>query len=119
VPAFDRDAVASAGQIRFQDGKWHTTDEPFIDTRTDQQRSRQLRAYWLRRAAQAVEGGTPGTFGYSLFSVSERDLEKVRQVHLRYYREITELIAASEPSERVVLFAAQLYELDHPTDHAL
>jgi hypothetical protein len=32
---------------------------------------------------------------------------------VRYYREMMDLIRASHPNERVVLFATQLHELDH------
>jgi hypothetical protein len=33
-------------------------------------------------------------------------------IHVRYYGEMTELIRASQPNERVVLFATQLFALD-------
>jgi hypothetical protein len=48
----------------------------------------------------------------STFSVPEVDLEPWRALHARYCRELMELIRASGPSDRVVLFAAQLYRLD-------
>jgi hypothetical protein len=104
--------LEAAGQIVHEGEKWRLTDEPVVDTRVDPVRSRQLRAHWLRRAAAAVEEGTAGTFAFNLFSVSQRDLERARAIHRRYYQEMVELIRASQPNERVVLFATQLYELD-------
>jgi len=59
-----------------------------------------------------VESGRDGIFGYNLFSVSRRDLNRLREMHLRYYREMQEVIAQSTPSEHVALFAAQLICLD-------
>ncbi len=66
----------------------------------------------MRAAAQRVESGDEGTFGYNLFSISNADLVKVREIHLRYYREMQEVIARSTPNERIVFFGAQLYALD-------
>jgi Domain of unknown function (DUF4423) len=106
--------LEAAGQIEWHDGKWTTADEPFVDTSRDLARSRKLRAHWLRAAADALEAGTAGTFSYNLFSVSEADLVKVNAIHARYYREMSELIGASHPNDRVVLFAAQLVPLDTP-----
>ncbi len=104
--------LEAAGQVVYEDHKWRVADEPFVDTRADAVRSRQLRAHWLRQSAEAVEASTPGTFAFNIFSVSKRDLERARAIHRRYYREMTELIRSSHPNERVVLFATQLYELD-------
>jgi transcriptional regulator with XRE-family HTH domain len=104
--------LEAAGQIELRAGKWVTTDEPFVDTRSDAARSRKLKAFWLRRAADAVEQGAVGTFGYNLFSISEADLVKVNALHRRYYAEMSEIIGSSQPNERVVLFAAQLFTLD-------
>jgi transcriptional regulator with XRE-family HTH domain len=108
--------LAAGGQIELRDGKWHTTDEPLVDTRDDREASRRLRAFWLKRATAELEAGREGTFGYNLFSVSRRDLERLREIHLRYYREIQEVIQASKPNEHVALFATQLFTLDAERD---
>ena len=104
--------LEEAGQIVMRSGKWHLADEPFVDTRADPMRSRHLRAHWLRHSATALESGQAGVFAFNLFSISKADLEKARALHLRYYREMMDLIRASQPNQRVVLFATQLYELD-------
>ena len=53
----------------------------------------------------------PGNFGYSLFAISRRDLQRLRDLHLEYVRAMQELIARSQPSECVGLFCAQLLDL--------
>jgi len=104
--------LEAAGQIQLVSGKWQTSGEPMVDTRADQRRSRQLRAFWLRQAADALESGAAGTFGYNLFSISQADLDKARTLHARYFQELQELVRASRPNERIVMFATQLYTLD-------
>jgi transcriptional regulator with XRE-family HTH domain len=101
-----------AGQIRWHDEKWLPVEESLVDTRQDEARARGLKVYWLRRAADHVDRAGDGTFGYNLFSVSKRDLEKIRELHLRYYREVQEIVAASKPNDHVALFATQLFRLD-------
>jgi transcriptional regulator with XRE-family HTH domain len=105
--------LQTAGQVRWQDEKWLPVEERLVDTRQDEVRARGLKVFWLRRAADHVDGGGDGTFGYNLFSVSKRDLAKIRQLHLRYYREVQEIVAASKPNDHVALFATQLFRLDH------
>lgn len=56
--------------------------------------------------------GNAGVFSYNLFSVARRDLDKLRKIHERYYREMQDLIASSQPNEHVALFATQLLRLD-------
>lgn len=104
--------LAAAGQIRWQKQKWLPVEEAAVDTRQDQAKARLLKAHWIRRAAAHAERGADGIFGYNLFSISKRDLAKVQELHLRYYRQVQEIVAASKPNDYVVLFAAQLFRLD-------
>jgi transcriptional regulator with XRE-family HTH domain len=104
--------LEAAGQIRFEEGKWLPVEEGVVDTRHDEGRARILKSYWLRRAAEQASRGGEGIFGYNLFSISKRDLTKVTELHLRYYREVQHIVASSTPNDHVVLFAAQLFRLD-------
>ncbi len=104
--------LETAGQIRWQDDKWAPVEEGVVDTRRDELKARALKAHWLRLAADHVERGGEGIFGYNLFSISKRDFAKAKEIHLRYYRELQELVARSKPNEHVALFAAQLLRLD-------
>jgi DNA-binding phage protein len=104
--------LEAAGQIRWQGEKWVPVEEGVVDTRRDEVKARALKAHWLRLAAEHVESGGEGIFGYNLFSISKRDLAKAKEIHLRYYRELQELVASSKPNDHVALFAAQLFRLD-------
>lgn len=106
--------LADSGQIRKRRRKWIVSEASPLDTRHDVERARALRGWWLRRMAEHVEAGREGIYGYNLFSIAERDLVKLREMHVRYYREMQELIAQSHPNERIVLFGAQLVCLDEP-----
>jgi transcriptional regulator with XRE-family HTH domain len=105
-----------SGQIRKRRRKWTVAESSPVDTRHDVERARALRGWWLRRMADQVEAGREGIYGYNLFSIAERDLAILREMHVRYYREMQELIAQSHPNERIVLFGAQLVCLDTPSE---
>jgi hypothetical protein len=52
-----------------------------------------------------------GQFSFNLFSVSEADLERLRELQLGYFRELRRIVSSSSPSERVVLVNLQLFDL--------
>jgi len=82
-----------------------------VDTRGDAARSRQAKAFWSRVALDRIEAGALGTFSYNLFSVSRADLERIRELHRAYFRELRRIVAASEPAECVALANVHLLEL--------
>lgn len=45
---------------------------------------------------------------------AQRDLERIRELHLRYFHELRALLAESEPGERVAVANVQLFALDEP-----
>jgi hypothetical protein len=49
-------------------------------------------------------------------AVSVADLERLRQLHLSYFRSMQAIVADSSPSEKVVLFNTQLLALDDEVD---
>ncbi len=82
-----------------------------VDTRGDATRSREAKAFWTRVALERIESGVDGTFSYNLFSVSRTDLERIRELHRAYFREIRRIVAASEPAECIALANVHLVEL--------
>ncbi|HVJ14418.1 MAG TPA: DUF4423 domain-containing protein [Polyangiaceae bacterium] len=108
--------LEAALQIRRVDGRWVVDQTQTIDTRVEPARGRKLKAEWLKVALSRLEGGSQGTFGYNLMAISRRDLEKLRELHLAYFRGMQALAADSSPSECVVLFNTELFALD---GHAL
>jgi hypothetical protein len=102
--------LAQVGQIREVNGKWETTDIIALDTRKDPSAAAQLRTWWGRVALERVERGQRGMM-YNLFSVSQKDLARLRELQKAYFTELRSIVAQSEPVERVVLATVQLLDL--------
>lgn len=83
-----------------------------VDTRVDSERARELKAWWLEPALERLRRAGTGLFAYNLCAISERDLQRIEELQRRYYREMSRLIADSEPAECVVLYCAQLFGLE-------
>jgi hypothetical protein len=87
-----------------------------VDTRGDAARSRDAKAFWTRVALERIEAGVQGAFSYNLFSVSRADLERIRELHRAYFRELRRIVAASEPAECIALANVHLVELGAGAD---
>jgi DNA-binding phage protein len=107
-------ALATARQIKPGGGRWVLDQTQTIDTRADPARGRRLKAEWLKVALHRLEQGATGAFSYNLMAVSRHDLQRLREMHIAYFRNMQALVADSEPSECVVLFNADLFSLDQP-----
>lgn len=70
---------------------------------------------WTDLARERLAARSPGNYAYNVFGVSARDLERIRELQARHFREVRDLIARSQPVERVVLSIQHLIPLDHPT----
>ena len=104
--------LSAARQIRMRDARWVIDQTQNIDTRADPARSRRLKAEWLKVALGRFESGVIGTFGYNLMAVSLADFERLKELHLAYFRNMQALVTDSAPSECVVLFNTELFALD-------
>jgi len=105
-------ALAAGRQIRMADGLWTIDQNRVLDTRADPLRARKLRAEWIRVAAGRLEGGTEGTFGYNVMALSLADFERLKELHLAYFRSMQALVTDSKTSECVVFFNTNLFALD-------
>lgn len=99
------------GQIKKVRGQWQVDRVLSVDTSTDPVRARKLKMAWSEVALSRLRDGHQGNFGYSLFSISRRDLRRLRDLHLEYLREMQHVIAKSTPGECVGLYCAQLMDL--------
>lgn len=107
--------LLQAGQIRLNPrGRFSVVETQTVDTRADPERARRLQAFWLQAALDRQQARQPGVYSYNLFSISEADYQRVLHLYQTFFHEMRRLIAASEPNERVVLFATQLVPLDAP-----
>jgi transcriptional regulator with XRE-family HTH domain len=100
-----------SGQIRRTRRGYRVTEVRTVDTRSDPVRSRELRAFFGRVAADRLVAGADGDFSFNLFSVSSADLERLRALQHAYFQELRSIVARSEPPEHIVLTNIQLLPL--------
>jgi DNA-binding phage protein len=104
--------LEQSGQIRMQGAHYQIVAQSALDTRRDPQRAIALRRWWSERALERFGEGEHRVFSYNVFGVSERDYQRLRELHRAYFQELRAIVAASEPVERVVLANVQLVMLD-------
>jgi hypothetical protein len=108
-------ALARAGQIRRQRGRWVLGRVLTVDTRPSEADNRRLKLHWAGAALTRLrenQASPSALFSFNLFAVSAADFERIRRLHVEYYQRIRELIADSVAPERVVLMNLQLVPLD-------
>jgi transcriptional regulator with XRE-family HTH domain len=110
--------LEATGQVERRGERWSLKQVLSVNTSQDRARARALKASWARAAVARLESGAPGSYGYSVFSISKHDLRRLRDVHLEYVRAMQAIIAASRPGECVGLYCAQLLDLAR-SDNAL
>lgn len=108
------EALVSSGQLDW-DGSRYRVGAQLTDTRHYPEAGRRLKIWWAKQALERLERDDAGLFSYNLFSVSERDYERLRELHLAYFRELRSIVAASQPAERVVLAHLSLLPLTAAT----
>jgi transcriptional regulator with XRE-family HTH domain len=82
-----------------------------VDTRRDPDAAHALRVFWSEVALERLRGRAEGLFSHSVFAVSERDLQRIRDLQKAYYQEVRAIVAQSQPVERVALLNWQLMPL--------
>jgi transcriptional regulator with XRE-family HTH domain len=105
------DALVRTGQVAKVGGRFRLERVLSVDTSRDRKRAHGLKVAWTRTAFERMVAGSPGHYGYTLFSVSRVDLRRLRELHLEYVRAMQYVIAASQPGECVGLLCAQLLDL--------
>jgi len=110
--------LEATGQVQRTGGRYRLRQVVSVNTSQDPRRALALKVSWTETALARMRSGAPGNYGYSVFSVSKRDLRRLRDVHLEYVRAMQALIAASQPGECVGLYCAQLLDLAR-SDNAL
>jgi transcriptional regulator with XRE-family HTH domain len=101
-----------AGQVRKHRGRWLLAESMAVDLRSEPERVRALKAFWLEAARERLLNGAEGAFAFNVFSISESDLAELRELHLAFYQQLQRRIAASAPNECVALYSAQLLRFD-------
>lgn len=105
------ESLERSGQVHWTGTHFRPVKTGLVDTRTDPERARQLRAWWAKVAIERLQGGTPGLLAYNLSVISQADFKRIEQLQRAHYRQMVSIIAESLPGECVVLYGAQLVDL--------
>lgn len=106
------DRLARAGLVHWDGTHYAEERVTALDTRLDPEAGRRMRLHWAAVARRQIERERPGQFSYNVFAVSRQDFERLRGMHLEYFRAMRALVAASGRSECVAVANVQLFELD-------
>jgi DNA-binding transcriptional regulator YiaG len=109
------EALAASKLIVRRRGRWTVHQVLTVDTRMNPVAGTRLKEHWARVAEQRLAELEPNKrdlFSYNLFTVSEADWSRLRELHIDYYQKLQGLVSASQPAERVVLANLQLLRLD-------
>jgi transcriptional regulator with XRE-family HTH domain len=104
--------LARTGQIHSSRGRWKLREVLAVDTRRDAEAEHRIKHWWSQLALARLARTDSGLLSYNVFAVSERDLQRIQELHLAYFRQMRGIIAESAPSERVVLASLSLVALD-------
>jgi transcriptional regulator with XRE-family HTH domain len=108
-------ALADSKLIVRKRGSWVVTQVLAVDTRRNPQAGLALKSHWASVGLDrlpALEPRAQDMFSYNLFTISERDFARLRELHIAYYQELRRVIEQSSPAERVAVVNLQLFRLD-------
>ncbi len=113
------EALAASKLIVKRRKRWAVHKVLTVDTRKNPRAGTRIKEHWAEVAKQRLTQLEPNMrdlFSYNLFTVSEADWLRLRELHIDYYQQLQSLVSASQPAERVVLANVQLLRLDEPLD---
>jgi transcriptional regulator with XRE-family HTH domain len=109
------DRLESAGVLQRQRGRYVDAEPLSVDTSAPAHDIQRLKAHWTRVSLKRLEAPLAQDWlGYNVISVSNADIERVREILRRAFREIRALAAASEPVQRAALLNLQLVTWPEP-----
>jgi DNA-binding phage protein len=103
--------LAQTGQIALVSGHWTPNHVLPVDTRHNPEDAARLRRFWAEEGLARASRDPDAVLSFNLGTVSAADVERVRDLHRRYFSELRDLIASSEPGEHVLLANVQLVRL--------
>jgi transcriptional regulator with XRE-family HTH domain len=103
--------LADTGQIALRNGRYQPAEVLSVDTRRDPEAAKRLRRFWAEAGLAHAERDPAAVLSFNLGTIAERDLERVHELHRRYFAELRALIAQSEPAEAIVLANVQLVRI--------
>lgn len=103
--------LEESGQVVQHAGRFVPTEVRSVDTRRDPERAAELRRFWTTAALERIGRRDDDVFAFSLGTLSLRDLERVREIHRRYFAELRAMVGNSQPAEALLLANVQLVRL--------
>ena len=103
--------LSDTGQVSWN-GTHYQGRTVAVDTRGRPEIGIRLKSHWTKEGARRIEMGSGGQFSYVVFSVSEVDFERIRELHLRYFNTLRGIISESSPNEVVAVANVQLFGLE-------
>ena len=111
-----RDSIAILRNLELikKSGSHFVPTEVRLDTTGDFQGNQRIKSYWLKRALSLSENlqapAPDGTIGYKVFTCSDETLKRIMERYLAFYSEVTELVSASESSERIRILGIHIID---------
>jgi transcriptional regulator with XRE-family HTH domain len=98
-----------AGILQKHEGRYRDVQPLSVDTAAPAEDLQRLKAHWTQVCLDRLRAPDPKDWlGYNMMSVSMADLERIREVLRRAFREVRAIASASEPLEAVALLNLQL-----------
>ncbi len=105
------DDLVAAGVVAREGPRLVLRGPLVVDTAAPPEVLGHTRAHWLTAARDRAARPLPDdVFAYNVFSVSTADLARIRERLSAFYREVRQIVAASEPTDTVALLGVQLVE---------
>ncbi|MEZ4235574.1 MAG: DUF4423 domain-containing protein [Myxococcota bacterium] len=103
--------LVDTGQVALEDARYRP--RPLVvDTRMAPEVGQRLKRHWTEVAADKLARGAPGQYSYNVFAVSREDLERIRELHLAYFRALRAVVAETQRAEVVAVVNVQLIPLE-------
>lgn len=103
--------LAHTGQIKRRKGRWAVTEINAVDTRRDPEAAARLRSFWAQVGLERAASDPSAVLSFNLGTLADGDLERVRELHRRYFSELRTIIAESKTGDHVLLANVQLVHI--------
>lgn len=105
--------LVETGQVDWDGERYHpaAAEARALDTRFAPELGQRMKLHWTEVAAEKIRGDAEGQFSYNVFCVSRGDFERIRELHLAYYRAMRAIVSESQPAEVVAVVNVQLFPL--------
>ena len=109
------DGLLRAGVLQRRGPRLLTREPLTVDMAAKPAEINRLKAHWTRAALERLRAPRPQDWlAYNVVSTSAADLDRIREVLRRAFREIRSIAAASEPTESAALLNLQLITWNAP-----